>query len=231
LDSYERKTRLTPGLFGALPIATTITTLGLDKFPVIAGLVGLLSAAGGTFVLSTLVGDVGRDRQQSLFNEWRGAPTTRFLRLHEHTDNPVRRDGWRAAAQKLTGVTLATSAEEMADPTGADQRIDAAAGQLLYLGQEGGVPAVRNENAAFGFQRNVYGFRNAGRSIAAVCTAIQVGAIVGPWQVSTAGCTIGAVVSGGLLLVWLFVPSKERTRLAGERYATQLYIAAQNKAG
>jgi len=230
LDTYERKTRLTPGLYGFFPIATTITTLGLDKYPVIATLLGLLSAAGGTWVLASFVGDMGRKTQPVLFDNWGGPPTTKALRLREPTDNPVQRDGWRYAAQKLAGVTLSTAAEEAADPVTADQRIATATSQLLRLGQPGGVDAVRNENAAFGYQRNMYGFRRIGRLIAAACVLIQVGAIFPPWQVSTEACVVGACVAGGLFMLWLLVPSEPRAKDAADRYARQLFIAARNEA-
>lgn len=229
LDNYERKTRLTPGLYGILPVATTVTTLGLDKFPLIAGLVGLLSATGGAWLLATLVGDLGRKAQPVLFEKWGGYPTTKVLRLREETDNPVQRDGWRAAAQRLTGVTLYTAAEETADPADADQRISAAEAQLLHLGQEGGEPAVRNENVAFGYQRNMYGFRHVGRLIAAMCVVIQVGAIFTPLQVSTSACIVGAGVATGFFLLWMFLPSETRAQHAAERHARQLFIAAQNR--
>ena len=230
LDPYERKARLIPGLYGFFPIATTITTLGLDKYPVVATLLGLLSTAGGTWVLASWVGDLGRKTQPVLFDRWGGPPTTRALRLREDTDNPVQRDGWRAATQKLTGVTLFTATEEAADPAGADQRIAAASSQLLRLGQQGGVAAVRNEEVAFGYQRNMYGFRQVGRLIALACVLIQVGAIFTSWQISAGACIAGASVAAALLLLWLLVPSEARAKDAAGRYARQLYIAAQNEA-
>lgn len=230
LDDYERKARLVPGLYGILPVATTVTTLGLDQFPVIAGLVGLLSATGGAWLLATVVGDLGRKVQPVLFENWGGPPTTKALRLREDTDNPVQRDGWRDATQRLTGVTLHAKAEETADPAAADQHISAAAAQLLHLGQEGGEPAVRNENVAFGYQRNLYGFRHVGRLIAVGCVIVQVAAIFMPYKVSTSACVIGAGVAAGFFVLWLFLPSEARAQRAAERYARQLFIAAQNRA-
>lgn len=229
LDTYERKARLTPGLYAVLPIACTITTLGLNKFPLIAGLVGLLSAAGGAWLLSNLVGDLGRKAELVLFEKWCGSPTTKALRLREETDNPVQRDGWRSAVTDLTGTALMTGVEETKDPAAADHRITAASAQLLYLGQESGEPAVRNENVAYGYQRNLYGFRHIGRTIAVGSIAVQVIVVVGPWKTSTSACTIGIAVCAAFLALWMILPSQERTRLAADRYTRQLFIAARNR--
>jgi hypothetical protein len=226
LDSYERKTRL----LALFPIATTITTLGWDKYPAIASVIGALTAAGGPWVLASYVGDVGRKSQPDLFNKWGGSPTTAALRTRKTTQNPVQRDAWRDAVQKLSGVTLSTAAEEAEDPVTADHRIEAAATPLLRLGRPGGVEAVWNENIAFGYQRNLYAFRHIGRAVALLAALVQVGAIFPNWKVSTAACIAGASVAGLLLLMWTVLPSEDRTKDAAGRYARQLYIAARNEA-
>lgn len=230
LDHYERKARLTPGLFAVLPASCAITTLGLDKFPLIAALTGLLTAAGGSWLLATLVGDLGRSAQGPLFESWGGSPTTRALRTREPSENPVQRDNWRTAVASVTGIDLLPANEEAEDPDGADQRITAATAQILHLGHESGQPAVRNENVAFGYQRNLYGFRWIGRAVACAATIAQLAAIAGPGQVSTAACLVGTAVSLGFLALWTFLPSADRTRLAADRYARQLFIAAHNHA-
>lgn len=231
LDKYQSSARLTPGLFALLPVATTITTLGLDKYKLIAGLVGLVTAAGGAYVLSNFVGDAGRALQPGLFKSWGGAPSVQLLRLRQVSENTALRDRWRAAVERLTGITLFDAAQEAADPTGADNQIEAAASKLLYLGHEGGVPAVRNEQFAFGYQRNLYGFRNYGRIVAALAVLVQVGVTFTDLKVDDTACYIGSAVTALFLLFWLFVPSEERTKDAGFRYSRQLYIAATNKEG
>lgn len=230
LDSYERKTRLTAGLFALFPVATTVTTLGWDKYPVMASVIGALTAAGGPWVLASFVGDLGRKSQPALFTKWGGSPTTAALRTRETSENPVQRDAWRDAVQKLSGMTLSTSAEEAADPVTADHRIEAAVTPLLRLGRPGGVEAVWNENIAFGYQRNLYAFRHIGRLVALLAVLVQVGAIFPNWKVSTGACIAGASVAGFLLLMWIVLPSEDRTKDAAGRYARQLYIAARNEA-
>lgn len=229
LDAYERKARLTPGLFAVLPVACTFTTLGLEKFPLVAAIAGLLSAAGGAFLISNIVGDLGRAAQDRLFESWGVSPTTKALRLRDPSNNPIQRDRWRAAVTSVTGIDLLSADQEEADPEGADHRIIAAYDQLRFLGQKGGQPAVVAENAAYGYQRNMYGVRHVGRYIAAVCIIVQIAAIVGPWPVSSSACIVGAVVSTGFLTLWILIPSQNRTRLAAERYAHQLFIAAHTQ--
>jgi hypothetical protein len=228
LDTYERKARLTPGLYAILPVAVTITTLGLERSPLISGLAGLLSAAGGSWLLSMVVGNFGRSVQRGLFENWGGPPTTKALRLREPAENSVQRDLWRGAVEHLSGVDLLDAEAEAADPVDADQRITSGTAQILHLGQEDGQSAVRHENAAYGFERNIFGFRHVARGIALICIAVQVTAALGPWSVSTSAGLIGALVSTSFLALWIFLPSEKRTRAAAERYTVQLLIAAQN---
>lgn len=229
LGPYERKARLTPGLYAVLPVAVTIAALGLDQYPLVAGLTGLLGAAGGSWLLSMVVGDFGRGVEPGLFAKWGGPPTTRALRLRGPATNPVQRDLWRGAVERLSGIDLLDAEAEAADPVGADQRITAAVAPILHLGQEDGQPAVRAENAAYGYERNLYGFRHVARAIAAVCIVVQVAAVLGPWSVSTTTGLAGAAITTSLLALWLALPSEKRVRAAGERYARQLLIAAQNQ--
>lgn len=205
--------------------------MGLDKFPLIAALVGMLTAAGGTWLLSNVVADSGRRAQdEDLFLGWNGSPTTQALRLREPADNPVQRDKWRSAVSKLTGVELLSAQEEAANPAGADHAIVAATDQLRYLGQREGVPSVRQENVAYGYQRNMYGFRRFGQVIAGVCIAALTVALFGPWKLATEFCIVGILACAAFLTLWTLLPSESRTRSAAQRYTKQLFIAATSRA-
>ncbi len=233
LDAYERKARLTPGLLAFAPVAFVVATLGLKRFPAISIVGAVVSAAGGGYVLSVLVGHFGRKAQDKLWASWGGAPTTRVLRTRETSSNPIQRDAWRSAIEVVTGVALLSSRREAANPTAADNAIETAVGQVRYIGQDGRFPLVGAENAQYGLERNLYGFRWCGRLIAAICMLGLVAILVVATSSSVRGLSpsallAGAIIDGLFLLGWLFIPSAARAQAAGNRYANQLLQAVVN---
>lgn len=228
LSAYERKARLTPGLISIVPIAVTIATLGLKRFPVIAIASSLLGIAGGTYLLAVLVAHFGRSIQTRLFNG-NGIPTTQLLRANSQVVNSTQRDIWRHALTKVTGVDLLDVTQEVSNPGKADDTIQAAVGQVLYLGQDGGIPAVVAENTQYGLERNLYGFRWIGRGIAAgACLITLTAALFLPRSVAWPVALSGLVVNLLFLIAWMAVPSAERAKKAGFRYAHQLLHAVVN---
>ncbi|MBY8868410.1 hypothetical protein, partial [Streptomyces sennicomposti] len=61
---------------------------------------------------------------------------------------------------------------EAANPAAADHAIEAATDQVRHLGQDPRFPMVASENAAYGFERNMWGFRWVGRDVALACLVI-----------------------------------------------------------
>lgn len=229
LDSYEWRARLTPGLLAGVPVALLVVTLGLKKFPVVAVSSGVLTAAGGGYLISVLVAHFGRQAQKRLWREWGGPPTTQLLRVENCATNPTQREIWRAALQRLTGVSLLSSRREAANPQAAAEAIEAAINQVRNLGQDARYPLVAAENTQYGFERNLYGFRWFGRLIALACTLTLGGCLVADWHsVSTTAVAIGLIADSCLLLGWLCIPSQRRARAAGFRYAEQLLQAVVN---
>lgn len=229
-DSYERRARLYPGLLAMAPIAFVIATLGLKQYPAVAIVVSVLSAAGGGYALSVLVGHRGRRAEKDLWSEWGGPPTTRFLRTREPAQNSVQRDAWRAAIQKVTGVALLSSGDEASDPAIADQTIEVAVGQMRLLTTDKRYPLVKVHNAQYGFQRNVFGLRRVGRGISIACVAVMAAVLVlrntQSWDGFSSGAVIAGLVINFLFLVgWWMIPSAGRTKEAADLYALQLMQA------
>ncbi|MET7903588.1 hypothetical protein ABZS86_19870 [Streptomyces sp. NPDC005355] len=94
-----------------------------------------------------------------MYERWGGRPTTQLLRTRDESSNPRQRDIWRQAIEEVTDVQLLSKRREAANPVAADHAIEAATDQVRYLGQDPRFPMVANENAAYGFERNMWGFR------------------------------------------------------------------------
>ena len=220
LDAYERKARLTPGLLAFAPIAFAIAALGLKKFPAVAVAAGILSAAGGGYALSILVGNLGRHAQQSLWESWGGAPTTRMLRTRDPAVNTVQREIWRQAVEAYTGVSLLSAENETRDPNRADEAIMAAVGQIKLLGQDSRFPLVKTENTHYGYERNIYGFRWVGRliSISSIIamTLVMLLTNFAREDFSKGGLLGGIVVDTAIFAAWVFLPSAHRAKAPGK---------------
>lgn len=232
LDEYERKARLIPGLLAVVPVALVAVGIGWDKYPAVAVASGLVVGAGAGYLLTVLVRDLGRRAEPKLWKSWGGPPTSTLLSLRTTVTNDKLRDDWRNAVVELTGVRLLNRAAEMDSPEEADQLIDSAVRQILYLGQRAEYPVLARENIQYGFERNLYGFRWVGRGLAAASVAALVGVLatspeaLGDVQVSPTAVTSMLILDLCVLAGWLVLPSATRTRSAGERYANALLQAA-----
>lgn len=233
INSYDRRARLTPGLLAIAPVTFAVATLGLKRFPAIAVAAGVLTAAGGGYLLSVLVAHFGRVAQQKLWQSWSGRPTTHLLRTRETASNVTQRDIWRQAIVEITGVALLTPRREASNPQAADDAIEAAVDQVRFLGQDQRFPMVALENAQYGFERNMYGFRWLGRSVAALSTVtlaitLFVAQPAHPKGLSTGALVAGILVDAAFGIGWILIPSAKRTEAAGYRYANQLLQAVVN---
>lgn len=225
LDSYERRARLTPGLLAVVPISATLATLGLLRDPVLAAALGVVSVGVGGYFLTVQVANAGRSRQDDLYREWGGAPTTQLLRAGEGAASATQRKIWRRAVQSVTGVKLLSAEAERDDPARSDEVILAAAGQLRYLGQDDRYPQIARENAQYGLERNLWGFRWFGRAIAVLCLlALLVVLALDHFKPNTA-LLVGLVIDVVMSVVWFTVPSAHRAKAAGFRYGDQLLNA------
>ncbi|MEU8933328.1 hypothetical protein AB0D30_26020 [Streptomyces sp. NPDC048409] len=229
LSAYERKARLTPGLLGIAPVTIAVVTLGLKTYPAVPVALGALSVTVGSYVLSVVVGNAGRRAQAQMYERWGGRPSTQLLRTRNESSNPRQRDIWRQAIEEVTGVQLLSRRWEAANPVDADHAIEAATDQVRYLGQDSRFPMVASENAAYGFERNMWGFRWVGRCVALVCL-VSIGLAFllvrhASFHVSAGAAISGAVINAAILVSWFLLPSEERAREAGFRYARQLLQA------
>jgi hypothetical protein len=98
-----------------------------------------------------------------------------------------------------------------------------------FLGQDARFPLIKAENIQYGFERNLYGFRWVGRLISLACT-IALTLVLLLTKSANQNFSHGALISGVAIdalfvLAWLFIPSANRAKAAGERYAQQLLQA------
>lgn len=231
-SKYDQRARIGPGLLAIAPITAAVIALGLKKYWQAAAFGGPALWLILAYMMAILVQYRGKTLESKLWSSWGGRDTTKLLRTREPGGNPVLREQWRSALQAVSGVPLLDAAAETADPTLADQTIEAAIGPVLPLGRgHSEYPLVFADNIRYGFERNVWSIRWIGRGIALACVIALVAVLaagpvrIGSTTIPTSAVVIGLVIDGIFLLGWLFFPSEPRTKFASDRYARGLLDA------
>lgn len=206
------------------PITSLLFTIGVQENALVAVILGALSVGVGSYLLSVVIGHLGRRTQDGLWSRWGGSPTAQLLRTQGSPASSAQREIWRDAIQRLSGVKFMSRRLEKAQPEKADQLILAAVGQVRRLGQDSRYPLVAQENAQYGVERNMFGSRWLGRSLSLLCLAITAGIALYSQSLSTS-LAIGIGAQATLSVLWFIIPSESRTKAAGFRYGEQLLQA------
>src|SRR6266550_7488459 len=230
-DTYTLRARILPTLIVGLPAGLA----ALAWFPMSGSWWGpissLLVGAGGVALLAQLGRDWGKRKQPRLYQSWGGEPTTRLLR-HRDAPNSVLLQRRHAKLQLLlSGQTMPTREQELANPKGADDIYQAAAALLRERTRDKQqFPLIFEENCNYGFRRNLWGMKPLGILTATAGTTAALALIVlhyrsGNVAMSPTTPTV-AVVNGLLLLAWLFWFTPSWVRIAADGYAERLLAAS-----
>jgi hypothetical protein len=171
-DDYNRKARLSPALLVSLPFALTALSFFPDDVWSWGGLLGLLSWFGLLKLLAQLARDMGKIKEEELYSAWNGKPTTYFLQ-HRTAKNKVNLARQHNKLNQLTGQSLPSEQEELADPDLADQIYDTCVQFLLAKTRDHSkFSLIYEENCNYGFRRNLLGMKPLGITIS--CSGIVI---------------------------------------------------------
>src|SRR5260370_35878245 len=116
--------------------------------------------------------------QEALITQWKGMPTIRWLRLNDNSFGS-RHAVWRDAMNRLSKKPFPDKLTEAADPVEADQTYDSAGAIARELTRDSKLhPRVLMENANYGLDGNLFGFKAIGVAISWFCVAADL-AVVG----------------------------------------------------
>jgi hypothetical protein len=231
LDPYVRQARLYPALIVICPIALLIVVW----FPALWTTLGLVASVASSFGLSLLLSQVARDRgkrlEQWLFDSWGGKPSVALLRhrdprIDEHTKSRYR----SFLSTQLLELRLPSSAEEAADPTGADRAYRSVTGWLLTQTRDTKCFAILfKENISFGFRRNLWGLKPVGLGVALAASVASTAAIAIKYAIGrSAPAPEVVIVTVGLwllVIVWIALITPRWVRIPADAYGTQLLAA------
>jgi len=217
-DTYSLRARIYPAFLTVLP-ATVVVVMLWPQSP-IQTVWPLVASLGVTFFLANWVRDRGTRLEKVLTREWDGLPTTRLLRWRNDAGDPDfgRR---RARLEQLVGFMLPDLAAEV-DVERSDAIYVSAVRMLrAWVRQQPEASRlVQEENASYGFRRNLLALKPIGVGLSLIGIAFDVGwAICVDAQISV----IVAIVHVLVLVGWLTVVQSDWVREQGERYASQLF--------
>jgi hypothetical protein len=180
------------------------------------------------FLAGQLGADFGKRLEKRLWRQWRGAPTTRFLRHSNDEFNQATRARVHEKLRAL-GLHVPSADEEERDAQAADVHYESCTEELMRRTRDSArFPLVFKGLTDYGFRRNLLGLKPLGLPIAIVALLGCASSAWVGWDVEKPPTVAvgAALVTSGLLLTWLAWVNEKTVSLAANRYARFLLEAA-----
>ncbi|SRR6266487_234847 len=226
-DQYERRARLAPALVVVLPLALATVAWFPMQFTGWAVFWAIVVGCGGTALLAQLGRDRGLQKQKQLFDSWGGSPTVRLLRHRERGNKPTLLRWHRRLQGLLPDVNVPSAADELANPTQADEVYEACVSLLKEKTRDRmKFSLVFEENCNYGFRRNLWGMKSLGITAAITGVAAIAVLLLLNTQFRQARTPPVAYVAGGfdalLLIMWTALVDPTWVKTAADAYAMRL---------
>lgn len=168
-DRYSLVARIYPTTLALGPVLWTALVL----FPRLVsnsrlGAASTLAVGCVLYLLAALARSRGKIVEQKLIAAWGGWPTTILLRHRDPSLDPITKARYHQALAALAAGPLPTPAEEAVSPNEADDAYRSATKRLIELRRGKEYQLLLDENASYGFRRNLLGLRAAAVMIAAL---------------------------------------------------------------
>src|SRR5258708_2230649 len=239
-DPYERPARLYPALLALLPLLALIMLLYGPKATALTGAVTVAVSCGGLFLTTNLCRELGKRLEEKLYREWGGKPTTLLLRHRDNTIEGETKRRYHTFLASKINVPFPGQDQEANSPAAADEIYQSGVRWLLnHTRPEDNKKfhLIFKENVAYGFRRNALGVKPLGLGVS-VGSLLWVLAIEGVFFspnhrfIDTAAfsrmpetATASLMVSGVMIVAWLFFFTKSSAHTAAFTYAETLLRA------
>lgn len=231
-DAYERRARLYPMLVVLMPVALAIACWVPDVNALLSLGGSVLLASAAASVLSHIARDQGKAREPELIRRWGGLPSVAAL---SHRGGIFDRITLARIHAKLAAIDPALrfpvdAEDELRNAHRAREVYEAA--NILLRNRTRDLQRfhlLREENISYGFRRNLWAVKSAG----IVCAVIGILSVVARFLLSAGSLSsdsvivmLTAIVSSGLLVVWIVRITPEWVHAAAREYAKQLVASA-----
>jgi hypothetical protein len=227
LDSYEIRARIAPTIVIFSPLAILVILIWPEiftSFNLIIGEIALLIFL--IYALSYIVQFYGKRIESSLWTQWNGAPSTRFLRWRDLTFNDAFKERIHEVLKIRFQCLLLSKIEEGKSPVDADKQISAAFLQVkAFLYQVDPEGLWKKHNAEYGFDRNLLGSRIIWLSFSTISTVVFLILSLNTGQnlffMGMILCSVEIFCS--FIAGWYYLPSL--VKVAADRYAVSMWTA------
>jgi hypothetical protein len=230
IDSYEWKARVPPTLVILTPVIIGIFSVKIALIndiltnPVSIPFIFIIVIVAA-YICSYPIRYFGKQLEKSLWSNWDGPPSTRYIRWRDGTYNDEIKSQIHDQISNLLGITLKTREEEIRDPQNADLLIAQAVRRIisfLYKNDRTGIWNKTNEE--YGFLRNLLGNRTIFAIISISCSYISFIEVLQNFYVSqillfflNLGIFLISIICGW----WIF---PQLIKHVAERYADSLLM-------
>jgi len=227
LDSYEIRARIAPTIVVFSPLAILVILVWPEiftSFNLIIGEIALLLFL--IYGLSYVVQYHGKGIESSLWTQWDGAPSTRFLRWRDLTFNDEFKERIHDVLKIRFQCSLLSKIEEGKLPVDADNQISAAFLHVkAFLSRVDPEGLSKKHNAEYGFDRNLLGSRIIWLLFSIISTVVFLILSLKTGQnlffMGMILCSIEILCS--FIAGWYYLPSL--VKVAADRYAVSTWTA------
>lgn len=234
-DPYDRKARLAPALFCALPLIISSVLLIPKVGAIWSAVGGLALYCGGAMFMTQAGRDRGKVLEPGLFESWGGKPSVAMLRHSDSRLTNVTKERYRNfLVRAVPGLKLASAEDERRDPRLAEEGYESATSWLLTQTRDRARFALLfRENINYGFRRNVWALKPWALALDAVAITCLVFVVLDSWTGGVLTNIESIGVEWWASLVWtamhglfyVFKVKNDWVHLAAEAYARQLLAA------
>ena len=241
-DRYSRVARLYPALLTLAPLICSAILIFPDLIGDLKkGVASALAASCLFYLISSFARSRGKLIEARLLEQWGGWPTTILLRHRDTLIDAHTKARYHAELNALCpGLVLPTVVDEGAAPADADAIYRSATKRLAETRRGPAFKMIEDENASYGFRRNMLGLKPIGLTIAVMAIAVTA---FGWWSTVPPSITKAVLVSAtenyphlpvllavdvGFFLLWAAMINAKFVRQAADEYAMALFRSLDN---
>jgi hypothetical protein len=173
-DRYARVARLYPALLAIAPLLWSMILVYPDLVSDLRkGAASALAVGCILYLLASLTRSRGKIAETRLIKDWGASQTTILLRHRNAVIDAYTKARYHAALSALCpGLVLPTPAQEQQAPADADAIYRSATKRLIEARRGQRFQMVEDENASYGFRRNLWGLKPVALGIAALAACV-----------------------------------------------------------
>ena len=233
-DAYNRNAKLYPMLIVILPLILAFWAIVPDKLYDWETIMAIVVWCGGARLLMEYGRDLGKTKENQLWERWGGAPTTQYLRHRGSTNKATLQRVHKNLKNIIPNIELPTLDEEDKDPKKADSIYEECTRVMKAKTRDSKKFALLfKENCSYGFRRNLLGLRHWGLSLTILCVLAIALAILLDWRTNHSlesyNAVICEIINVAIFFFWLTLNEK-RVKIPAFAYAERLFEATEQLA-